>query len=382
MKSTLALSQLPSFSGLARLGLHHFRNYEQTHLDITAPVVVITGDNGVGKTNILEAISLFTPGRGLRSGKLTDMVNVHTKSPWVVSMDLMCDDQTIPFGSALEYTQSGGEKRTIRINHTPVKAQSALSEWINVVWLIPAMARLFQESGSIRRKFIDRMVVTLDPGHSERLNRYEHYLRERSTLLREGRGDNTWLTTIEQKLAEDGIALTLARAHLVRQITESQPQDNASPFPRFFAQMRGDVETWCRELPAIEAEDRLRDHLKQSRPSDAQTGGAAHGPHRGDLHVDHLGKHMRAELCSTGEQKMLLLAMTLAFTHILDRHRDRTTLLLLDDVAAHLDQDHRTYLFQELQNTIDRSALLQLWMTGTNAADFGTLGQNTQLIEL
>lgn len=362
-----------SISILRTLNLVNFRNYDHQSFEFSSPLVALVGDNGIGKTNVLEAVSLFSQGRGLRSTKLSEMRRMGQDQPWVVAATFEIDGVAIPFGTALDFGPSGSERRLIRINQTPVKSQATLSEWLNIVWVIPSMARLFQEGGSVRRKFIDRMVMALNPSHSERLNRYEHYLRERSQLLRQGGADPQWLTSIEQKLSEDGVAITIARAQLVRQITQAQSTDSKSPFPRYFAQMSGDVDDWCRDGVAVDVEDKIRAALAQSRPQDAQTGGAAIGPHRSDLAVTHLGKHMPGDMCSTGEQKMLLHAMTLAFIRLLDSYRDRLTLLLLDDVVAHLDDDHRQYLFAEVSAILAKGANLQILMTGTNAIEFDSI---------
>ncbi len=370
--------------GIKELTLLNFRNRTQSTYVIQSPIIVLVGPNGIGKTNVLEALSLLAPGRGLRSAKLSQMSTIQLQKPWVISTQLETGSGEITIGTALEFSATGTEKRLLRINQTPVRSQSHLSEWVSVVWLVPSMARLFEETGSGRRKFVDRMAVIIDPTHSARVNRYDHFLRERSLLLRNGlRGaqvDGAWVTTLEQRLAADGLAITHTRAQLVRQLSLLQPVDSKSPFPRFQGEMRGDIETWCRDLSALEAEEKLLTHLKQSRSVDAQTGGSAYGPHRGDLHVTHLGKQMPADLCSTGEQKMLLLALILAFTHLLAKDRDPPTLLLLDDVVAHLDEDHRRYLFQELNDRITRGVPLQIWMTGTHKDDF--LGEHASEVKV
>ncbi len=380
MNTCEKLSVQPT-SLLQSLSLVNFRNYSQRSFAFSSPLVALYGDNGIGKTNILEAISLFSQGRGLRSSKLSEMRRVGQEQPWVAAATFGMNGIAIPFGTALDFGPSGGERRLIKINHVPVKSQATLSEWLNVVWVIPSMARLFQEGGSLRRKFVDRMVMALNPSHSERLNRYEHYLRERSQLLRQGMMDPQWLSSIEQKLSEDGVAITIARANLVRQLTASQSEDATSPFPRYFAQMVGEVDDWCRDGVAVDVEDKIRGALAQSRVQDAQSGGASMGPHRSDLAVTHLAKHMPGEMCSTGEQKMLLHAMTLAFIRLLDSYRDRLTLLLLDDVVAHLDADHRAYLFKEVADILDKGANLQIFMTGTGIHEFNQIS-GIQAIEV
>ncbi|WP_010301253.1 DNA replication/repair protein RecF [Candidatus Odyssella thessalonicensis] len=379
---TLLVSPSVPVSKLQTLDLVNFRNYELRTFSFSAPVVALVGANGVGKTNILEAISLFSAGRGLRSAKLSEMKRINSEQPWIVSAGFCLGGIPVPFGTALDYGPSGAERRIIRINQNPVKNQTTLSEWLNIVWVIPAMARLFQETGAIRRKFVDRMVMVLNPSHMERINRYDHYLRERSQLLRQRIADEQWLSSIEQKLSEDGVAIAIARSQLIRQLTESQSTDPESPFPRFFAQMEGEIDQWCREGAAVVAEERIRDGLRQSRDQDALTGGAALGAHRSDLAMVHLGKHLPGELCSTGEQKMLLHALTLAFVRLLDCYRDRLTLLLLDDVVAHLDLEHRNYLFQEVQSILERGANLQIFMTGTNVEEFAGLHSGNEIIAI
>lgn len=369
-------------TGISRLSFSAFRNYPQLQVDLHSPLIVIIGDNGAGKTNILEGLSLLSPGKGLRSSKLSQMSTLTPGSTpsqnWTVAANLKDDNIDIMLGTGLDHTSTGSEKRRIKINGLPVRSQAEFSQYLNVVWIVPSMARLFQEGSSTRRKFVDRMVYAFDGSHADRLHRYEHYLRERSTLLREGRGDPQWLSSLEKNLAEDGIAIALARAEVVRTLTTHQPNDAHSPFPRFFAQMRGNVEEWCRQMPAVAAEEKLCQTLAANRLQDSYTGGSAFGPHRSDLFVNHLAKQMPAELCSTGEQKMLLIALTLAFTKVLINQNNRVTLLLLDDVIAHLDTHHRDYLFEELCQMVEKGAKLQTWMTGTSATDFIYLKQYAQ----
>lgn len=371
--------------GITHLGLTAFRNYPALQLNITMPLVVILGDNGVGKTNILEALSFLSPGRGLRTSKLSQVTTFHTNTPsllWTVVARLQGDDIETVLGTGLEFTPRGSEKRRLKINGVAVRSQAELAEQLNVIWIVPSMGQLFQESSSQRRKFVDRMAYAFDPLHTERLNRYDHYLRERSTLLRENRGDPAWLSSLEKNLAEEGIAITLARAEIVRQLNFYQPNQPNCPFPHFFAQMRGEVEEWCRQMPALAAEEKLCQAFNAHRVQDQYTGGSAVGPHRSDLFVNHLAKQMPAEFCSTGEQKMLLIALTLAFTKVQMAQNDRLTLLLLDDVIAHLDQAHRHYLFQELCYMIEKGAKLQTWMTGTDSKDFENLKEKAQFIRI
>lgn len=380
------LNETPFQFGLTQLHLTNFRNYSQLSLPLHAPIVVLTGPNGAGKTNILEALSLLTPGRGLRQVKLSQMTNLQSSpSPqglsWVVGCQTLTRGMDHFLATGLEITSTGGEKRHIKIDHTPARSQAELTNYLGVVWVTPAMGTLFIEGGSQRRKFIDRMVAALDSNHAQRLHRYEHYIRERSTLLRENRGDHTWISQLEKNIAEDGIAIAIARQHMATALEESQGDAMDSPFPKFTASMVGSVDTWCHEVPAIEAEKNLLQALLISRREDSQ-GGASFGPHKSDLSIVHLAKTLSAELCSTGEQKMLLMALILAFVKVQAHQHQRNVIVLLDDVVAHLDETHRTYLLNELQRYADGQNSLQIWLSGTSAEEFGPLNHGAQFVHI
>jgi DNA replication and repair protein RecF len=371
--------------GLTHIQLTNFRNYSQIELAIYAPVIVITGPNGAGKTNILEALSLFAPGRGLRNVKLSQMSqmgqNNLTGFSWVVNAQAQQRNDQNFFATGLELSPTGSEKRLVKINHTLARAQAELTEYFGMVWVTPAMATLFIDAASVRRKFMDRMASALDAAHAQRLHRYEHYVRERSTLLREGRQDPIWLDQLERKIAEDGIAITIARQQLAQALESSQSDMMSSPFPKFQATMTGVVDQWCQEMPALKAEQKLTEALAKSRHEDAQ-GGTLFGPNKSDLAIVHLAKCLPAELCSTGEQKMLLLALTLAFVKYQAQQHQRNVILLLDDVVAHLDDNHRDYLFNEVQRYAGRKHNLQVWLTGTSADDFAPLNDTAQFVHI
>ncbi len=387
----------PSKKGLSRLVLHQFRNYQELDLSLQSNPVILTGSNGAGKTNILEAISFLSPGRGLRSVKLSQVTNLKklnqglpAAASWAIAATVESDLGPVELGTGLGYTSTGNERRLVKINGQPTKAQASLTDWISIIWVTPQMDRLFLEGASTRRKFIDRLVYAVDATHAMRVHRYEHHLRERAHLLREGRYDPLWVSTLERHLAEDGVAITVARHQVVKSLEEAQQQDTCYPFPQFQAEMTGEVETWMTNQPALAVEDIYAEKLKISRPHDGEIGGAATGPHRSDFQVHHLAKQLPAELCSTGEQKMLLLAVTLAFTRVQESYRSCPTVLLLDDVAAHLDDHHRSVLFQEICNPVvnpcqenrqDTSKrLLQVWMTGTDRIAFQGLNDQAQFL--
>lgn len=390
-------NELKSSAGVTELFLHNYRNYSSLNLQLEARPVVLMGPNGAGKTNLLEALSFLSPGRGLRSAKLAQVTNVCTDKEikdhflWTVSAQL---DNDITLGTGLELTPMGKEKRIVKIQGEMAKSQSVLTEWLSVVWVTPQMDRLFLDASSSRRKFIDRFVYARDSQHAERVNRYDHALRERSTLLRENRFDELWVKTLEEKLSADGVAITIARRDLVNDLNASQywghGEDRQYPFPRFRAYMSGEIDQWIDQgESAIVMEERMAEKLKEARREDAATGGSSIGPHRSDLKVQHLAKNLLAEYCSTGEQKILLLAITLAFIKQEVPSKMRLILLLLDDVVAHLDFTHRMVLFGEisafdqlLSSNGYKGGGLQTWMTGTDSSSFQPLLEHAQFFNV
>lgn len=388
----------PSFwMGLSRLVLYQFRNYQELDISLQSGPIVLTGPNGAGKTNILEAISFLSPGRGLRSIKLSQVTNLRrlnqnasTSPSWAIAATVKTSFGSVQLGTGLEYTTTGNERRLVKINGQPAKNQASLTDWISVIWVTPQMDRLFLEGASTRRKFIDRLVYALDSNHAMRIHRYEHHLRERAHLLREGRYDPLWVSTLERYLAEDGVAIVVARDQVVKNLKEAQCQEKSYPFPQFQAEMTGEVETWLENQPALAVEDTYAEKLKTCRHHDGAVGGASIGPHRSDFQVHHLAKQLPAKLCSTGEQKMLLLAVTLAFTRVQENYRTCPAVLLLDDVAAHLDDQHRLILFQEICKPTNESSKesskeaskgpFQVWMTGTDKSAFQDLNGQAQFL--
>ncbi len=374
--------------GLSRLVLHQFRNYQDLDVYFQKNPVILTGPNGAGKTNILEAISFLSPGRGLRHVKLSQAANLKKLNQgapdlpsWAIAATVETDVGAVQLGTALDYTAAGSERRLVKINGELAKTQASLTDWINVIWVTPQMDRLFLEGASVRRKFIDRLAYALDPTHASRIHRYEHHLRERAHLLQEGAYDPLWISTLERYLAEDGVAIAVARQQVVKSLEEAQSQEKSYPFPKFRAEMTGDVETWIQDQPALAVEDAYVEKLKTSRRQDAETKGTGTGPHRSDFQVCHLAKQLPAELCSTGEQKMLLLAVTLAFTRVHKSYKTCPTVLLLDDVAAHLDDQHRLVLFQDICNLQEGpNGPFQVWMTGTDRAAFQDLNGQAQFL--
>jgi len=350
---------------LRSLSLTDFRNYNAARLDLDGTPVVLVGNNGAGKTNVLEAVSLLTPGRGLRGAKLSEIDRRGGIGGWAVAANADTRVGPVQIGTAREPTS---ERRVVRINGAGASAQ-ALAEYVSAVWITPRMSQIFLDGPGSRRRFMDRLVFALDPAHAGRVAAYESAMRDRARLLKE-RGPNAdpaWLGAQEAQMAERGVAVAAARRDLTDRLS-GYASDGFGPFPGVGVAVAGDLEAWLEEGPALAAEDRFREALEASRATDAQVGGAASGPHRSDLRVWHLALGMPADQCSTGEQKALLLALVLAHAKLLSADRGTVPLLLLDEVAAHLDEDKRGALFSAI-----RSFGAQAWMTGTDAAMFAPL---------
>ena len=356
---------------IERLTLTDFRCYDTARIETGGRTVVLTGPNGAGKTNILEAVSLLTPGRGLRRSSLSDVArqdvgrNVSHSRAWAVAARVATPTGVTNIGTGL--AEPGAEKRTVRIDGENAKNQAALSEYLDAQWLTPQMDRLFIDGRSARRRFLDRLVYGYDAAHAGRISAYEYAMRERARLLRDGGADDAWLSALEDTMTAKGIAVAAARSELVDRLGRFC-QAPHGPFPAAELMIEGDVERWLATGPALEAEDRLRGALVASRSHDGAVGGAQVGPHRSDLHVRHLDNRQAAELCSTGEQKALLISIVLADARMAAAERGRVPVLLLDEVAAHLDQQRREALFAELL-----AIGAQVWLTGTDRSLFEPL---------
>jgi len=364
----------PARSSVKRLTMTNFRCYAFQRLEPDGASVVLTGPNGAGKTNILEALSFLAPGRGLRGARLGDVARIpaahspeaeSTAVSWGVSAVADTPEGPVDVGVGRDMG-SGADRRLVRIDGRSARGISALTEVLSIVWLTPQMDRLFLERAGGRRRFLDRLVYGLDPAHAERVAAYEHAMRERARLLREGGADAAWLAALEDAMAANGIAVAAARREITARLNEALAVPR--PFPGAMLSVRGDVEAWLDDGPALAAEDRLRDALAVSRRSDSETGGAGIGPHRSDLEVHHRASRRPAALCSTGEQKALLIALVLGGARVQAAARGSLPVLLLDEVAAHLDGRHRDALFGELEAVGG-----QAWYTGTDRSVFEPL---------
>jgi DNA replication and repair protein RecF len=333
-------------AALSRLTLTNFRSYAAAEIVPGSGFVLLSGDNGAGKTNVLEAVSLLAPGRGLRSVALSEMARNDGPGGWTVAAQL----NEVGIGTGTLATAP--ERRQLRINGAPASVNS-LSEWLSVLWLTPAMDRLFAGSAGDRRRFLDRLVLALEPSHAHHAARYEAAMRARNKLLAEPEtADPAWLTALEAGMAEHGAALGDARIRAVAALDERLEATPHDDFARAAIRLEG----WA-------GGDLIAD-LRTNRGRDAAAGRATVGPHRHDLAVTHRAKQMPAARCSTGEQKALLLGLVLAHAELVADRRGAPPLLLLDEVAAHLDPRRRAALFARLHRRG------QVWMTATEPALF------------
>lgn len=357
---------------ISGLSLHDFRSHQQIRLQAEAGLVILTGENGVGKTNILEAISLLSPGRGFRGSPLPDLVRREGEGGFAISAKLhplessgRIDPVTIGIGLAPR-----ASSRQVRVNGVTTSA-NALSEWLAILWLTPAMDRLFQEGASSRRRFLDRLTLTIFPSHARHYSRYEAAMRQRNKLLSDEKGyDPLWLDGLEQIMAEQATHILLARRQLVDLLSEEIAKQEDGLFAKADLALEEGVDS--RDLVTHNSEEimpLLQNIWQKSRTSDAAIGRTLQGVHRADLKVTHHAKAMPAAQSSTGEQKALLLGLVLAQVNLITEKNGQPPVLLLDEVAAHLDPSRRAILFDIL-----RSKGGQVWMTGTEPSLFETAG--------
>ncbi len=336
---------------ISRLSLSDFRSYGSAIVEPGPGFVLLWGDNGAGKTNLLEAVSMLTPGRGLRGVALSQMARVGGSGGFAVTASLGGTD--IGTGTLA----SAPERRQLRINGAQASV-NALGEWLAILWLTPAMDRLFLASAGDRRRFLDRLVLALEPRHAHHASRYEAAMRARTKLLADAEAaDSSWLTALEEAMAEHGTALSQARALAVVSLEERLAAAPDDEFASASIGLGGSID------------GNLAAALRSNRSRDAAAGRATEGPHRQDLLVVHRAKQMPADRSSTGEQKALLLGIVLAHAELVAERRGEPPILLLDEVAAHLDPRRRAALFSRLQGRG------QVWMTATEASLFDGIGE-------
>lgn len=367
--------------------LTNFRNYRQVSVSAQPQPVALIGDNGAGKTNFLEALSLFAPGRGLRRAPFSDIAAANgDASSWSVATRAHSLMGPVAIGTGLRpgSTGHGGERqqRIVRIDGDSRVSSGILAEYLDLIWLTPAMDGLFTGPASERRRFLDQLVLCFDSGHRTMLNRFERAMQQRNRLLTDRHDDRHVLTGLEQIMAETGVAIAAMRSEAVtalRSVIETRRNQNpSSPFPWSEVSLQGSLEDDLATLPAVDVEDRYLKTLLAARHRDQAAGRALDGPHRSDLVVGHGPKSVPARLSSTGEQKALLIGLVLAHAELVrQRRQGLAPVLLLDEIAAHLDTRRRAALFAE----IDQLSA-QAWMTGTDRTAFSDVGKKAQILHV
>ena len=356
-----------------RLTLTNFRSYHAAKILLgRAGPVVLTGATGAGKTNLIEAISLLAPGRGLRRATMEELAFTEGDGAWAVSAEIegMLGLATLGTGIDPPAGEEAVPIRKCRIDRESVGSAAAFADHLRVVWLTPAMDPLFNGPASERRRFLDRLVLAVDAQHSSRVAALERSLRSRNRLLEGAPGDSHWLDAVEHETAEVAVAVAAARADAVNRLSAAleASRDEAREFPQASIAMQGWMEQLLPNHRAIEIEDRYRALLKENRSRDAAAGRTLDGPHLSDLAVSHAGKNVPAADASTGEQKALLIRLVLAHAGLIKQMTGFAPLLLLDEVVAHLDPKRRGALYDALS-----SLGAQVWMTGADPAAFGDI---------
>jgi DNA replication and repair protein RecF len=356
-----------------RLTLSNFRNYTHVALEAGPEPQVLIGANGAGKTNLLEAVSLLSPGQGMRRAAYADLARGTGDGGWAVAAHTHTHVGPVDIGTGLLAENAENERagRIVRINGETSGA-GALADYVELVWVTPAMDGLFTGPGSERRRFLDRLILCFDPGYRSVASRFERAMQQRNRLLADNVRDAARFEGLELLMAETGVAIAAARAEAVSALAsimaERTARDANSPFPPAGLALEGGLEADLERLPAVDVEDSYIERLRAGRERDRAAGRTLDGPHRADLLVAHAPKAMPARLCSTGEQKALLIGLILAHAELVARRREAAPILLLDEVTAHLDAERRAALFAEILRL-----RAQAWMTGTDAEAFSWL---------
>jgi len=362
-----------------RLTLNNFRNYHAASLETGAKTIVLVGPNGAGKTNLIEAISFFAPGRGLRRANLDEVAFSEGDGSWAAAAEIEGALGLATLGTGIErpLEDSATTLRKCRIDREPVASAAAFADHLRVVWLVPAMYTLFVGAPSERRRFLDRLALAVDAEHGSRVNALERSLRSRNRLLEEARPDTHWLDAVEHETAELAVAVAGQRVETVRRLDGVLASRRASAFPPAEIALDGWMEKLIPEHPAIEIEERYRAVLRDNRARDAAAGRTSDGPHLTDLKVTYAQKGIAAADASTGEQKALLIGLVLAHGRLIAEMTGFAPILLLDEIVAHLDPARRAALHIELAQLGG-----QVWMTGADPALFAEVGDDAMIIEV
>jgi len=367
-------------SRIARLILQDFRTYASLDLSVARPLVALVGENGAGKTNVLEAISLFMPGRGLRRAELADMARDEGPGSFAVSVTLDAPYGEHRLGTGIEHQNEGSRaSRVCRIDGMPASSPTAFAEYLRVVWLTPDLDALFRGPAGDRRRFLDRLVLAVDAEHGTRVNALERALRSRNRVLEENPDDRLWLDALEREVAELAIAVAAARRETVERLAALvlETREEESPFPFATLNLEGEIDALVATLPAVDAEDRYRATLRDHRHRDRAAGRTLVGPQASDLLVRHGPKDIPANTASTGEQKALLIGLVLAHARLVASMSGIAPFVLLDEVAAHLDPRRRAGLYHALESLGG-----QVWMTGADPSLFAELEGRADVLQV
>jgi DNA replication and repair protein RecF len=367
-------------AGVRRVALADFRSYASLDLVVNARLVVLTGDNGAGKTNLLEALSLLAPGRGLRRAELRDCARSNGGGGFAISVEFETQNGGVQLGTGIEPQTNAPLLRKYRIDREPARSIRDFSDHVRVVWLTPAMDGLFMGPAGDRRRFLDRLVLAIDADHGTRVASLERALRSRNRLLEEGPGaDRAWLDAIEWEAAELAIAIAAARMETVSRLSAliTETRDKTSPFPWADLALEGEIERLVGTCPALEAEDIYRGILRGNRSRDAAAGRTLIGPQASDLCVRHGPKQVAAAQASTGEQKALLAGLVLAHARLVTTMCGLTPLVLLDEIAAHFDPVRRDALFEALETLGG-----QIWLSGADRTTFATIEKRALILKV
>ncbi len=363
---------------LRQIRLTNFRNYHAASLEIDAATIVLIGANGAGKTNLIEAISFLAPGRGLHRATLDEVAFSEGDGSWAVSAEIEGALGLATLGTGIERPpDEGAVQRKYRIDREPVASASAFADHLRLLWLVPAMDGLFAGAPSERRRFLDRLVLAVDPEHGSRVNALDRSLRSRNRLLEEPRPDTHWLDAVEHETAELAVAVASLRAETVHRLEAVLASRKDTAFPSAEVALDGWMEQLFPAHPASEIEERYRAVLRDNRARDAAAGRTLDGPHLTDLKVVYAPKGVAAADASTGEQKALLIGLVLAHARLIVEMTGHAPILLLDEVVAHLDPARRGALHEEL-----RQLGTQVWMTGADPALFAEIEPEAAVVEV
>ncbi len=383
-------------SAIRRLTLVNFRNYKYLRLNIKAPFIVLSGENGSGKTNVLEAVSFLSQGRGLRNAKLSevktfDFLSSKQSTPvfinnngWAISAQIEKMGEEFNIGTAVEsiIKETGYneikevERRSIQINEQKLTSQNELGQYISVVWLTPPMDRLFQGGAQQRRSFLDRIVYAFDADHARRLSTYDNLYRQWLRILKSGNVSTSWLGALEEQMSGIGVAIAAARREQIQKLNLFIEKNTDDVFPEALLYLDGTIEKMLDEKPAVYVEDYYRESLFNQRRSILFNDNSVNF-NKTDLCVIYKRKNIPAGLCSTGEQKALLLSIILAQAKSLICSRGIPPIMLLDEVAAHLDDIKKNALLSKLSEL-----RLQAWLTTTNLFEFLEIKNSAQFFEV